>query len=65
MVTDAAKIERVARAICEARTWKGAWEHSNETEHEAWRREARAAIAAMEDELAEAERPDSPASVRK
>lgn len=37
----------VAIAICEARTWPGAWARANEVEREAWFRDARAAIAAV------------------
>ena len=38
-------IERTARAICEERTWPGAWLRANELETDAWKRDARAAIA--------------------
>lgn len=38
---------RVARALCEERTWPGAWERANEAEKSAWLRDATAAISAM------------------
>ena len=40
---------RVARALCEERTWPGAWERANEAEKSAWLRDATAAISAMRD----------------
>jgi hypothetical protein len=40
-------IERVARAICEAKLWPGAWEKETEGNREEWRMLARAAIEAM------------------
>ena len=40
--------EAVARALCDRRTWPGAWERSsNEVERSAWREDARAALAAI------------------
>lgn len=39
--------ERVAIAICEERTWPGAWQRANDLERDAWRRDALAALAAM------------------
>jgi hypothetical protein len=47
--TYAAKIEKVARAICDASLWAGSWEKANEIEREACRHEARAALAALPD----------------
>lgn len=39
-------VEAVARAICEERTWPGAWERACEPERDAWMRDARAALDA-------------------
>lgn len=41
-------IEAAARAMCDDELWPGAWIKTNEVEHEAWLRRARAAIAAYE-----------------
>lgn len=40
-------VEVVARALCEARTWKGAWDRANEVERNAWTYDALAAINAI------------------
>ena len=37
-------IERMARALCESRTWPGAWIRANEAEINAWRHDAQAAF---------------------
>jgi hypothetical protein len=40
-------VEMVAIAICEARTWAGAWTRACDAEKNAWREDAKAALAAI------------------
>lgn len=40
-------VEQMARAICEARLWPGAWQLANDVERAACLRDARAALAAQ------------------
>ncbi len=47
-------VERVARSLCEERTWIGVWESNyiSEVEKDAWKRDARAAIRIVLEEAA-------------
>jgi hypothetical protein len=40
-------VEKVARAICEARTWRGAWNKANQAETNAWIEDAKAALSVI------------------
>jgi len=46
-------VEKVARAICDDQLWPGAWIKANEVEMDAYKRQARAAIAAVLDAMRE------------
>lgn len=39
--------EEVARALCDNRTWHGAWERANEVERAAWLSDARAVLSLL------------------
>lgn len=40
-------VEQVAKALCETRTWPGAWIRANEVEMAAWRYDACVALATV------------------